>query len=259
MKTGKSAILITGAGSGIGRGIAQVLAQRNKHSTLILAGRTSSSLEETRKLLPSAENHHVLLLDLTKNTSIKEMKEYLVNHQMTLESMVLNAGIGGENEYGSHDRWDDIIATNLTGPYQLTQELMPLLKASTSEYKSIVFVSSILARLGVPKYSAYCASKSGLLGLMRSLAAEHASDKVLINAICPGWVETEMSVRGFRDIADANKISVEKAKQGQMSMVPLGKMSSPSEVAELVHFLISGIQTSITGQTIDINNGAVMP
>ena len=178
MKTGQSAVLITGAGSGIGRGITQVLCERNKHKTIILAGRTLSSLEETRRLLPSAEIHHVLQLDLTKNTSIKAMKEYLVNHQMTLESIVLNAGIGGENEYGTQDRWDDIIATNLTGPYQLTQELMPLLKASPNDFKSIVFVSSILARLGVPKYSAYCASKSGLLGLMRSLAAEHASDKI---------------------------------------------------------------------------------
>ena len=116
----------------------------------------------------------------------------------------------------------------------------------------------MLARLGVPKYSAYCASKAGLLGLIRSWAAEFAVERILVNAICPGWVDTEMAKEGLENIAKASGRSVEGVREAEMDRVPLGKMSSPSEVAALVQFLVSGSQTSITGQALDINGGAVM-
>ena len=255
----KKSILITGAGSGIGRAIAIVLAKRNPEVSLILTGRNLKNLSDTLALLQSTSSHQAISLDVTNPTSIRSLKSQLEKNQCVLSALVLNAGIGGENKYGDHDRWSEIIATNLTGPYQVTQELLPLLKAGPNEFKNIVFISSILARLGIPKYTAYCSAKAGLLGLMRSLAAEHASSKILVNAICPGWVDTDMSTEGIRDIALATRKTVEKIKAEQMAMVPLGKMSSPDEVGELVNFLISGLQSSITGQALDINNGALMP
>lgn len=252
-------VLITGAGSGIGRAIALTLANKNPEISLILTGRNISNLQETINLLPTVGKHHMLPLDVTSASSVKELKSYLEDSKISLSSLILNAGIGGENEYGTNDRWDEIIATNLTGPYQLTQELLPLVKANNTEFKNIVFISSILARLGVPKYSAYCASKAGLLGLMRSFASELASEKILVNAICPGWVDTDMSTRGISDIAKVSGKAVAEIKKEVMNFVPLGKMSEPNEIGELVSFLISGLQTSITGQTFDINNGALMP
>jgi NAD(P)-dependent dehydrogenase (short-subunit alcohol dehydrogenase family) len=259
MKHIQSSVLITGAGSGIGRAIALSLANKNPDIALILTGRNTQNLQETINLLPSVGKHRVLPLDITNAASVKELKGFLVDQQITLNSLVLNAGIGGENQYGENDRWDEIIATNLTGPYQLTQELLPLLKSDKNDFKNIVFVSSILARLGVPKYSAYCSSKAGVLGLMRSLSAELASEKILVNAICPGWVDTEMSTRGIQDIAKGCGASVEDITKAVLSGIPLGKMSEPKEIGELVNFLVSGFQTSITGQTFDINNGALMP
>ncbi len=258
MKKNQSAILITGAGAGIGRAIAQTIAQHDPSTVLILTGRNIEKLQETFQTLPSSTPHHVVHLDLTKLESIKEIKTYLSRNNLTLNSLILNAGIGGENEYGPNDRWDEIIATNLTGPYQLSQELIPHLKSSPDKFKNIVFISSVLARLGIPKYSAYCASKAGLLGLMRSLAGELAGEKILVNAICPGWVDTDMSTKGLKDISVGMNKTVEETRAEQMSYVPLKKMSSPNEVGELVNFLISGVQTSITGQTLDINNGALM-
>jgi NAD(P)-dependent dehydrogenase (short-subunit alcohol dehydrogenase family) len=141
----------------------------------------------------------------------------------------------------------------------LIQECLPALKRSTQPYRHIVIVSSVLARLGVPGYTAYCASKAGLLGLTRSLAAELAAEKILVNAICPGWVDTKMSSEGLEGIAAGQGITPEEARREAMARVPLGKMSRPEEIAAFVHFLMSGAQNSITGQALDINGGAVMP
>ena len=111
----------------------------------------------------------------------------------------------------------------------------------------------------MPGYSAYCASKAGLLGLTRSLAAEYSGDNILINALCPGWVNTDMAQEGIDDFADALKITKEQAYQEAMKQVPLGKMSEPEEIAQFIGYLLCEKQTSLTGQTIDINNGALMP
>jgi len=98
-----------------------------------------------------------------------------------------------------------------------------------------------------------------LLGLTRSWASEYAREKILVNAVCPGWVETAMSDRGLDAMGQAFGLSTNEVRRAEMAKVPLGKMSDPSEVAALVHFLIAGNQSSITGQTFDINNGALMP
>lgn len=173
-------------------------------------------------------------------------------------SIIANAGVGGENSYGDEDRWDEIIQTNLTGTYRLIQEVLPVLRTSKEKYRHIVMVSSILAQLGVPRYSAYCASKAGLLGLNRSLAVELAPENILVNAICPGWVDTKMSTDGLLTMAQKSGMSLEKVKQYEMSRVPMGKMSQPEEIANLVLYLISKEQISITGQVVHIINGAFM-
>lgn len=111
----------------------------------------------------------------------------------------------------------------------------------------------------MPGYSAYCASKAGLLGLTRSLASELAKEKILVNAICPGWVNTKMAHEGLQAFADALSISKQSVYETAMQEIPLRKMSEPEEIAYMVNFLISDAQTSITGQSLDINNGALMP
>lgn len=258
MNMNTTTFLITGAGSGIGRAIAQVIVKNNPNADLILVGRNTTKLSETLKSLDSPRHHQFFQTDLRNKDSIQSLRQELQKQKVSLNGLILNAGIGGANEYGEKDRWDEVLATNLTGPYLMVQELLPLMKSNPNEFKSIVFISSVLARLGIPKYSAYCASKAGLLGLMRSLAAELASEKILVNAICPGWVDTEMSSEGLRDLSQATGKPVDAILKAQMSVVPLRKMSAPAEVGELVNFLISNVQASITGQALDINNGALM-
>ena len=161
-----------------------------------------------------------------------------------------------ENNFGKNDRWNDIIDTNLTGTYLTVQHFLPALNRSKHNYKQIVITSSVLARLGVANYSAYCASKAGLLGLMRSWAVEYAQQNILVNAICPGWVNTDMAQNGLQGIADGIGITKSDFFDIAMQSVPLKKMSEPEEVAQLVNYLLN--QTSITGQTIDINAGSIM-
>lgn len=254
----KKTYLVSGAGSGIGRAAAISIARSSPENSLVLLGRRKSQLEETRSLLPDPSSHISLAADLRSPGSLKDLFQSAELAKRNLVGVIANAGVGGENHYGPGDRWSEILDTNLSGTYYLVNEALPFLRAAKADFKHVVITSSILARLGVPGYSAYCASKAGLLGLMRSWASELAGDRILVNAICPGWVETEMATQGLKAMSDAQNISFEQAKGGQMAMVPLKKMAKPEEVGELLAFLVSGKQSSITGQCLDINNGALM-
>ncbi len=252
--------LVSGAGSGIGRAISQNLAAASSENSIALLGRNRANLEHTLETLPKPERHLVLEADLTDRESVAHAVSKLKNRN--LAGVIANAGVGGENRYGAHgngDRWSEVIATNLTGTYILVNEVLPALRASRTEFRHVILISSILARLGVPGYSAYCASKAGLLGLMRSWAAELAPEKILVNAICPGWVATDMARDGIAAFARASGRSNDEVLAEQMKPVPLGKMSRPEEIGSLVGYLVSGAQNSITGQALDMNNGALMP
>ncbi len=251
----KKTVVVTGAGTGIGQAIAKVLAEQGY--SLLLLGRSLSALESTQKTLSVPETHKIFSCDIREKDQIRQALTQ--SGIQSLHAVIANAGKGGENQYSEEDPWQEILDINLTGSYYTINECLPYLKKDATEFKKIVIISSILARLGVPGYSAYCASKAGLLGLMRSLASELTADKILVNALCPGWVNTAMAQEGLQGFADALNISKDEAYGQAMSQVPLGKMSEPEEIAQLVAFLISDAQTSFTGQTLDINNGALMP
>lgn len=243
--------LVTGAGSGIGKAIVQKLASNG--NKCILIGRNPQKLNQTLNEI-EGENHTSLTCDIRHFSSLVREANFLENE--TIDGIIANAGIGGENHRGEKDRWNEIIDTNLTGTYNTVNAFLTNLQKSNSGYKHIILMSSVLARLGVPNYSAYCASKAGLLGLMRSWANEFASQNILVNAICPGWVNTKMAQDGLEEISDGMGISKDEFFKVAMESVPLKKMSEPREIAELVNYLLN--QESVTGQTIDINCGSVM-
>ena len=252
-----SSIIITGAGTGIGAATAISLAESGDYE-LILLGRRIEKLESIREKLANPTKHECYSCDVSDPKSIAKAYSQAQLEKKDLVGIFANAGVGGENIFGENDRWGEIIQTNLTGVYHAVMQALPFLKNSRPSTTNIIVTSSILARFGVPNHAAYCASKTGLLGLVRSLAVQYSPDGVLVNAICPGWVETDMAKSSIGALAERQGISYEEAYQTQMGFVPLGKMSQPEEVANVVKFLFSNEEKSITGQALDINNGAFM-
>jgi NAD(P)-dependent dehydrogenase (short-subunit alcohol dehydrogenase family) len=229
-------VVVTGAGTGIGRAIARRLAEEGARLTLLARDET-----RLRDVVPGAA---------TKSVEIRDRDAVQAAFDEPLDALVANAGIGGPNEPGAADRWDDIVQTNLHGTYWCCRAAEPRL----ADGGRIIVTSSILARIGVPGYTAYCASKAGLLGLVRALAAELAPRRIQVNAVCPGWVNTDMAWEGI----DAMPGTREEALELAMGEVPLGRMSEPEEIAGTVAWLLSPDAIGVTGQAIDHNNGAWM-
>ena len=250
-------VVITGGGRGIGRAIALRLASEG--ARVSLCGRTLPQLAETADLCRAAgaaATHHGRC-DIRSAESVDAFFAAAADACGPVHALVANSGVGGANEPGDGDRWDELIDTNLNGTYRCVRATQRVL-APGPEPRHMVLISSILGRFGVPGYTGYCASKAGLLGLTRALAQELAADAVHVNALCPGWVDTAMAREGLEGMAAAMGIPYDQARAQAMSVVPLGRMSTPDEIAGVVAFLISPAGRGITGQGIDVNNGAWM-
>jgi NAD(P)-dependent dehydrogenase (short-subunit alcohol dehydrogenase family) len=245
-------VVVTGAGTGIGKAIAHRLAAEGATLTVLArdAGRLRAVAEETG-------GGGFAACDIRSRAEVDDAFRRACERNGPLFALVANAGIGGPNEAGDEDRWDDLVATNLSGTYWCARAAERHLE-DTDEARHIVVTSSILGRIGVAGYTGYCASKAGLLGLVRSLAAELAPRNVQVNAICPGWVETEMAWQGIDGFAEATGRTREEAYRQAMSAVPLARMSRPEDVAGTVAWLLSPDARGVTGQAIDQNGGAFM-
>jgi NAD(P)-dependent dehydrogenase (short-subunit alcohol dehydrogenase family) len=220
-------VIVTGAGTGIGRAIALRLAREG--ATLSLLARDTGRLQETAALAPAGSTIHVGSCDIRDRASVDDAVAAAVRANGPVHALCANAGLGGPNDDGPDDRFADLVAT-----------------------------ASILARIGVPGYTGYCASKAGLLGLTRSLAAELARDEIQVNAICPGWVDTDMAWQGIDAFAADTGRTREEAYAEAMREVPMGRMSQPEDIAGTVVWLLSPDARGVTGQAIDHNNGAFM-
>ena len=259
-------ILITGAGSGIGRATALRLAERSG-LRLLLLGRRLEPLKDVWNELPNRNEHAFASIDVSRR---EELVAWLDGPQANLDEHSLvgvfaNAGVGGPNAFGEGDRWDEIVQINLTGTYNTLLACYPHLNKSPGVKQALV-TSSVLARFGVPGQTAYVASKTGLLGLVRSLAVEWSPKGIMVNAICPGWVETEMAQSSIQAMADAQGITYDESKAQQEAILPAKRISSPQEIAQWVDFLFSGMGDgcdmarieTFTGQALDVNSGSWM-
>ena len=237
--------IITGASRGIGFAIARKLHQEG--ASVVLCARSPVRDFPTDRSL-------AVTMDVRDAKSVETGVHRIVDRFGKIDIVVNNAGISGVTPVDAADTapWLDIIQTNVLGTYFVTRAAVPHIPNGGR----VIVISSVLGKFGVPGYSAYCTAKTGLIGFTRSLALELAPRKITVNAICPGWTDTEMARSGMRDIAASEGITVEEFKKIAMSRVPLGEMVEPEEVANLVAFLAGETGNRITGQAVSICGGS---
>jgi NAD(P)-dependent dehydrogenase (short-subunit alcohol dehydrogenase family) len=251
--SGKAA-LVTGASRGIGEAIVRRFAAEG--ARVLLAARDVESIERTAaELSAGGAVAFAVACDVTREPSILSTDAAAVERFGTLDVLVNNAGLGGPTPLDDRDadadaRWDAIVATNLTAVFRVTRAASPHLARGGR----VINMSSVLGRFGVPAHAAYCASKHGVIGLTRALAHDLAPRDITVNAICPGWVETEMARQGFQRFG-----SVDEGRAIAAKMAPLRRVLEPEEIAGLAAYLASDDARSVTGQAIVADGGQVMP
>lgn len=249
-------VVVTGAGTGIGRAIALRFARDG--ARLSLLARNVDRLEDTAAAARAAGavQARAWRCDIRVRGEVDAAFEAMAHAHGPIAVLVANSGIGGANAPGQGDRFEELVAVNLTGTYHCLRAAQARLAPSGARH--LIVIASILARIGVPGYTGYCASKAGLLGLVRALAAELAPADIAVNAVCPGWVATDMAREGLAGMASGMGITLEQAHAKAMEAVPMGRMSAPEDVAGLVAWLAGPDARGVTGQGLDINGGAWM-
>jgi len=229
---------VTGASRGIGRACAKALGEAG--ARVILAARDTAKLEEVAYEIPGAM---CIAIDLASAESIKEAFAKAGN----VDILVNNAGItkDGLAMRMKKDDWDAVLATNLTGAFLAIQQVLPgMLK---QRWGRIINIASIVGETGNPGQSNYVASKAGLIGLTKSLAQEIASRTVTVNAVAPGFIETDMTAA-----------LSEEMKNTLLTHIPLRRFGKVEDVAAAVRFLASEEAGYITGHVLDVNGGMYM-
>ena len=239
------AVLVTGASRGIGKEIAIKFAQQG--AFVIGTATTEASAEKITKSI-AADNYSGigLVLNIADKTSVEEFAEKL-KEVSAPNILVNNAGITRDNLLMrmKDDEWEDVINTNLTGMFRVTKLCMRAMMKQ--RYGRIINISSVVGLSGNPGQSNYSATKAGMLGFTRSLAKEVGSRGITVNAVAPGFIETDMTDELSADVRDSI-----------LNQIALSRLGQPEEIANVVDFLASDEAAYITGQTISVNGGMYM-
>ena len=248
MLTGKTA-LITGGGRGIGRAIALSFAHHG--ARVAVAARTRDQVETVAQEI--GDNAVALVCDVSNPDQVAG-----IFADIKPDILVNNAGIAESATFvnTTDELWQRHLAINLSGTFYCTRAALPAMLERG--WGRIINIASIAAKTGAPYIAAYAASKHGVLGLTRSLAMEVASRGITVNAICPGYVDTEMTSRGVEKITAKTGRSAEEALEALKKMSPQHRLTTPEEVAALALLLASEEGRGINGQGINIDGGSVL-
>jgi NAD(P)-dependent dehydrogenase (short-subunit alcohol dehydrogenase family) len=250
--------LVTGATRGIGAAIADTLGRLGADLTLI--GRDNESLHE-RAVKLAADYRvkvHAEAADVVDEEAITEAFNNAAAANGMVSVLVNNAGSGKSAPFHKMGRelWDSMIAVNLTGTFNCTRAALPaMLKAGDGR---IINIASTAGLIGYSYVSAYCAAKHAVVGMTRSLALETAKKGVTVNAVCPGYTETDLVRDTIGNIVEKTGRSIEDATAELAASNPQERLVQPWEVAETVGWLALPASASITGQSIPVAGGEVM-
>ncbi|MDC1008233.1 beta-ketoacyl-ACP reductase, partial [Gammaproteobacteria bacterium] len=232
----KEVVFISGASRGIGTAIAKNFADLGH--TVIGTSRSSFTFDtKDKNLIP-------ISLDITNRESIAQCMNFLKENNFTPLVLINNAGITSDQLFlrMKDDEWDNVIATNLTGTFNLTRALIKgMIK---NRYGRIINISSVSGLMGNPGQVNYSSAKAGLSGFTKSLAKEVGSRGITVNSIAPGFIETDMT-----SYLDAD------AKEKLINDIPLNRLGAVDDISELAVFLAGKDASYITGQTISVDGG----
>jgi 3-oxoacyl-[acyl-carrier protein] reductase len=238
--------LVTGASQGIGRACALALAEAG--ATVAVAARNEEKLNAVaQEITGKGGKASAFKLDVTNEDEVKTTVKAIIAQLGKIDILLNNAGITRDQLFMRMKRadWDDVVNTNLTAPYLLTQAVIsPMLK---QRWGRIINITSINGQMGQAGQANYASAKAGLIGLTKSVAREVASRNITCNAVAPGWIDTAMTADLTQDLKDK-----------MVAAVPLGRPGTDHEIAAAVCFLASEEAAYITGHVLNVNGGMYM-
>jgi NAD(P)-dependent dehydrogenase (short-subunit alcohol dehydrogenase family) len=250
-------VLVTGAARGIGKAIALSFAAEK--SRVVITGRTAAALEEVATVIRST-GAEVLArqCDVTQKPQVESLRQEIEKCFGAVEILVNNAGVAPAADFleMADELWDEVMRVNVNGAYNCCKTfLAPMIGAG---WGRIINIASTVARVAYPGIAAYATSKHASLGLTRALATETARSGVTVNAVCPGYVNTELTRETARRLAEKRGQSLEQALAMLAASCPQRRLIAPEEVAYATLMLASDRARGITGQAIQVDGGAVM-
>jgi 3-oxoacyl-[acyl-carrier protein] reductase len=237
-------VLVTGASRGIGKAIAERLAADG--ATVIGTATTDKGAEAITAYL-QASGGKGMCLNVTDNESVAAVIKQIADEFGPVSILVNNAGITKDNllMMMKEEQWDDVINTNLTSIYRLSKAVLrSMMKARKGR---IINIASVVGSTGNPGQTNYATTKAGILGFTKSLAREIGSRNITVNAVAPGFIDTDMT----RELADEQRDSL-------VSQIPLSRLGDPEDIANAVAFLAGPEASYITGETLHVNGGMYM-
>ncbi len=242
--------LITGGGTGIGAATARQLVAGG--AAVTVTGRRQEPLEA---VVGAASASGWLQCDITDPAAVGAAFERARTVRGPISILIVNAGIGDSAPFHrmTREAWDRMLAVNLNGAFDCVQAALPDLLAT--EHARVVFVASIAGVRGVPYAAHYAASKHGLIGLMRSMAAEYAKSSMTVNAVCPGYVDTPMTDQSVARVSEITGRSEEQSRDAIAGMNASGRLVEPEAVANVIAMLCLPASRDINGAAITIDGG----